>query len=102
MIPAMNKRLCDPAEEKHLEEQFPWRTLSPEEYAARHSHLIGTFSLDRCTYSNRDFDQWISTLGPIFRSSLKAGECRRKFLTPAERASIENFPGEISRNPELF
>ena len=98
----MNKRLCDPAEEEYFGDVFPWKTMSPEEYAARHSHLIGEFSLDRRQYSNDGFAQWISALGSILRSPLKVRECRQRFLTSAERADIEAFLDEISRHPERF
>lgn len=98
----MKERLCNSTDEKYFGELFPWKTMSPAEYAARHSHLIGEFTLDRRQYPDPGFNQWISALGSILSSSLKVQECRQQYLTPAERADIDEFLDEISRHPERF
>jgi len=60
--------------------------LSPEEYAARHAHLIGLFSLHR--YRSRDaaLGAWVSRLGEILSDVDELERCRRRFLTAAEQA----------------
>jgi len=85
--------ICDPEIEEFYATLFPWQTMSAEEYAARHSHHIGVFSIDREKFSNAQLDEWIMQLGSILRSADMARKCRRKYLSPVECADIENFPG---------
>jgi hypothetical protein len=67
---------------------FPYRDISPEEYAARHAHQVGCFSLDRHHYNDPELASWFGRLGTIFRDLDELERCRRTFLTTAEYAAI--------------
>jgi hypothetical protein len=65
--------------------------LSPEEYAARQAHRIGSFSLDEYRYRDPRIQDWIHKLGDIlFRrpGAPSLDDLRNRLLTPQERAAI--------------
>ena len=72
--------------ERDLAAHFPYRDMSPEEYAARYAADIACFSLDERRYRSVRLDQWILRLGEILRDWNAVNECRRKYLTPEEHA----------------
>jgi hypothetical protein len=72
--------------ERELAAHFPYRDMSPEEYAARYAADIACFSLDERRYRSMRLDQWILRLGEILRDWDAVNECRRKYLTPEEHA----------------
>jgi hypothetical protein len=92
-----NKPICNPDHEKFYATQFPWQTMSVEEYAARHSHTIGAFSLDSYSFSDQRFDAWMTQLGAILRDTDRARQCRRTFLTPDECTKIERLLDGLAR-----
>ena len=65
--------------------------LSPEEYAARWAHSIGTFSLDGYRYRDPNLESWIHALGAILFQKPGAPtieDLRQRFLTSEEREAI--------------
>lgn len=61
---------------------------SPEEYAARHAHLWGCFSLHQYRYMDANLGAWIRRLGEILSSQEEMERCRRRFLTDAESSAL--------------
>lgn len=61
---------------------------SPEEYAARHAHLWGCFSLHQYRYADPVLGAWVSRLGEILSSEEEVERCRRRFLTTEEFAAV--------------
>ena len=72
-----------------ITEWFSWETNSPEEYAARRSHLIGEFSLDDYSYENKNLEDWLIRFGAIILDTQKMDECRIKYLTPKEYSEVK-------------
>jgi hypothetical protein len=61
--------------------------MSPEEYAARHAHLWGCFSLHQYRYADPALAAWVRRLADILGSTEEIESCRRRFLTPEELAA---------------
>jgi hypothetical protein len=68
--------------------------MSPEEYAARHAHLIGCFSLPRYRYRDPVLGAWVRRLGEILFSDGEVERCQRQFLAPEELASVRKQGAE--------
>ena len=61
--------------------------LSADEYAARHAHQWGCFSLDEVRYADSNLDAWIQRLGDIFfrrNDAPTLDELRNQYLTSDE------------------
>ena len=87
-----SRKLVDAAYEASTRDFFDDIKLSPEEYAARHSHKFQLFSWDEHRYSDPEFDAWIQSLARILRSPNylhDISELRDKYLTPEEKAQAE-------------
>lgn len=67
--------------------------MSPEEYAARRSHLWGSYSLHEYRYRDPVLGAWVRRLGEIIFSEEEVERYRQQFLTPEELA-------EVRRNEE--
>ncbi|MCA9674787.1 MAG: hypothetical protein H6709_04100 [Kofleriaceae bacterium] len=65
---------------------FPYRDMSPEEYAARNAADILVFSLADYRYRDADLDRWMVRLQEILCDWTVVNECRRRYLTPEEMA----------------
>jgi hypothetical protein len=68
--------------------------MSPEEYAARHAHLWGNFSLHQHRYADPVLGDWIRRLGEILVSEEEVERCRRRFLTSEQLAAIRRAEAE--------
>ena len=62
--------------------------MSPEEYAARHAHLWGCFSLHLHAYKDARLGAWVRRLGEILSSAEELEQCRQRFLSAADLAEI--------------
>jgi hypothetical protein len=62
--------------------------LTPEEYAARHAHLLGCFALHLYRYRDPVLGDWVRRLGEILSDEGEVERCRRRFLTPEELATV--------------
>lgn len=68
--------------------------MSPEEYAARHAHLWGCFSLNRYRYADPVLENWVRRLADILNSAEEIERCRRRFLTAEELAKVRREEAE--------
>jgi hypothetical protein len=68
--------------------------MSPEEYAARHAHLWGCFSLHQYRYADPVLGAWVHRLGEILSSEEEIECCRRRFLTAEELAAARRAEDE--------
>src|SRR5437867_335663 len=68
--------------------------MAPEEYAARHAHLWGCFSLHLHQYRDPDLAIWVRRLAEIFSSEAEMERCRRRFLSSAELAEASRQKAE--------
>ncbi|MFI5178112.1 MAG: putative quinol monooxygenase [Vicinamibacterales bacterium] len=67
--------------------------VTPEEFAARWSHTIATFSMDEFTYTEPEVHEWIHRLGAIlFRrpGAPNLTDLRARYLTADERQAIQD------------
>lgn len=67
--------------------------MSPEEYAARHAHLWGCFSLHQYRYADPTLAAWVGRLAEILKSTEEIERSRRRFLTPEELATVRQEEG---------
>lgn len=68
--------------------------MSPEEYAARHAHLWGCFSLHQYRYADPVLGDWVRRLGEILFSEEEIEQCRRRFLTAEEMTAARREEAE--------
>lgn len=88
----------------HTDEQGDWIAhqflsasdlqSSPEEYAARHAHEWGTFSLHLHRYDDPALGDWVRRLGEILFTPGEVERCRERFLTADERVTIREREAE--------
>lgn len=67
---------------------------SPEEYAARHAHLWGCFSLHLHKYKDPMLAAWIGRLAEILSSEQEIVRCRQRFLSSADLAQVRKQQAE--------
>ena len=66
--------------------------ITPDEYAARWSHTMASFSMDEFSYRDPDVHAWIHRLGAILfhRPGMpRLADLRARYLTADERTAIE-------------
>ncbi|HEY7313934.1 MAG TPA: hypothetical protein VH643_31580 [Gemmataceae bacterium] len=68
--------------------------MSPEEYAARHAHLWGCFSLHQYHYADPVLGAWVRRLGELLFSEEEIERCRHRFLTAEELAAVRRESAE--------
>ncbi len=81
--------------EEEARKLFPYKTLTPEQYAAHEAHKWGSFSFDDYIYNDAELNEWIHSLGDIFFTEGAVEVARKKFLAPPELDRIkqeENGP----------
>lgn len=62
--------------------------MSPEEYAARHAHLISSFALHRYRYRDPKLGVWVRRLSEVLSSEKELDRCRRQYLVQEEIPGI--------------
>jgi len=92
MKDTMSLPLADPQREEMAEQQFPeYKTMCPEEWAARFGHTVGCSSFDDYSYRNSELHDWVHKLHQIFRFHHDQIESfKLKYLTAEEIKIIEN------------
>jgi hypothetical protein len=80
--------LAEPWRVEQARRMFPFRELSPEQYAARYAHKILCSSFDQYRYPDPVLETWIDELHRLLLSSTELERCRRLHLSPAEYADI--------------
>ncbi|MBY0525916.1 MAG: hypothetical protein K2R98_21160 [Gemmataceae bacterium] len=68
--------------------------MPPEEWAARHAHLLACFSLHLYRYKDATLGAWVRRLGEIFTTEGEIERCRHRFLTEEELASVRQQQAE--------
>jgi hypothetical protein len=58
---------ADPERERRARDAFPYRDVSPAEYAAAHGHDMPGFTYDEAAYADPELDAWLLELGEILR-----------------------------------
>ncbi len=61
-----------------------WRTVSPEEFVARHSLGIMCWGFGQYTFPDPEFTRWIHRVTQLLANSAASDECRKQFLSPEE------------------
>jgi len=62
--------------------------MPPEEYAARHAHLLGCFSFHLYRYRDPALGAWVRRLGEILSTEGEVERCQQRFLTAEELATV--------------
>ena len=65
--------LADPERERLARRAFPYRELSPADYAAAHGDDMPGFTYDEAAYADPQLDAWLLELGQILRRRREAG-----------------------------
>ena len=60
----------------------------PEEYVARHAHLLGTFSFHFHRFDDPELEAWVRRVGELLGSERDVERCRERFLSPDELAVV--------------
>lgn len=80
----------------HLARQFYDEGLSPEEWVARRSHKIVSWSLEEATYDDPMLEEWITQVTNLMGlNGPPRSELRARYLTPAEITEIEDYESDI-------
>lgn len=84
--------LADPGRVDIAERIFSdYKTMPPEEWAARFSHTVGCSSFDQYHYVNAELDNWIHRLHEILRSPEEyISIYRKQYLSEQEIKDIED------------
>jgi hypothetical protein len=68
--------------------------MSPEEYAARHAHALGCFSLHLYRYHDPALGAWVRRVGEILATEGEIERCRERFLSSEERETVRRQEAE--------
>ncbi len=68
--------------------------LDPEEYVARHAHLIGVFSLHTHRFADPELGAWVRRVGELLTSEDDVERCRERYLAPEEMAAVRRAGAE--------
>src|ERR1700680_5142380 len=68
--------------------------MSPEEYAARHAHALGCFSLHFYRYRDSALGAWVRRVGEILSTDGEVERCRQRFLSSEELATVRRQEAE--------
>lgn len=83
--------IADPDREEIAERLFgEYKTMSPEEWAARFSHTVGCSSFDQFEYKNIELHKWIHRIHEILRNPSEIEGFRRKYLNEEELKEIHD------------
>ena len=63
---------------------FPFETMSPEEYVARHGHMVWFASYEEYRYRSAAFDVWINEMYRILRDIDNLQSVRLRYCTEEE------------------
>lgn len=59
---------AEPEREAFATRAFPYRTVAPAEYVARHGDDMGGFTYDDAAYSDAGLDAWLLEVGRLLRA----------------------------------
>lgn len=58
---------ADPEREALAARAFPFRSVDPAAYVAKHGAAMGAFTYDEALYSDPDLDAWLLEVGRLLR-----------------------------------
>src|SRR5687768_8644641 len=87
-------------DEQYAMRLFPYMTMSPEEYAARHGFRWLSFSHHQEAYRDKRLDIWIQRLGTILFTPGLMEEYQKILLTSEELAEVREQMRQL--NASLF
>jgi hypothetical protein len=67
--------------------------MPADEWVARYGHLILLWGFDEYSYDDPYLDAWVREVPRIYADTDRLEALRARYLTPAERAEIENDDG---------
>lgn len=62
--------------------------FSPEEYVARHAHLLGNFSFHLYRYDDPVLGAWLRRIAQLLADDSEIERCRGRYLTQIERHDL--------------
>ena len=65
---------------------FPFKEMTPSEYADRHGDAMAGFTYDEESYADPELDAWLLELGRILRERREAGRTAPKMSSPKASA----------------
>lgn len=74
--------------EEDAKKDFPYKTMSPEEYAVRFGYTIGAFSLHCYRYRDKELERWLCRLYVLLITPGLIEYYKKTLLTPEELAEI--------------
>lgn len=77
---------------------FPYRAMSPEEYAVREGWKWGLCSFLSHAYRDQELQAWLYAFGACVTSRERMEELRNTLLTPDERVALEKERQEYWEN----
>jgi hypothetical protein len=84
--------------EDRYKAEFPYLSMSPEEYVARHGHLILCFSLHRFKYHDERLKDWLQRVFDLLtKDRERIPSLRKQYLSADKLAEVENV---IARQEE--
>ncbi len=69
--------------------------LPPEEYVARHAHLLGNFSFHLFRYDDPALAAWLGRIAQLLRDDAEIERCRQRYLTPTELKEMHLQSAEL-------
>ena len=83
--------VAPPGHEEIAERIFnQYISMSPEEWAARYSHTIGSSSFNQYRYKNEVLHNWIHRLHKILNNPTELLKYKKQFLSPSEIEKTNN------------
>jgi hypothetical protein len=68
--------------------------LSPEEYVARHAHVLACFALHCYRYRDPTLGAWVRRVGELISTDGEVERCRQRFLSAEELATVRRQEAE--------
>lgn len=70
--PAAARPPADTAHEALAARSFPYRTVTPGDYVAKHGDAMAGFTFDEARYADAELDAWLLDVGRLLRARREA------------------------------
>jgi hypothetical protein len=81
--------------ERFFKTHFPYLSIAPEEYAARHAHKIATYPFLELEFEDLTAGRWAKRLGEILMDECETERCRVEYLFGEVMARVRREIEEI-------